>query len=151
MNAMKHLPILAILVCSPLLLAQGTVPITTVIDTLPDLEREKASLETILVTSAKLKGNALWAYLVQLRLPDDNFPKLMPKYIRAKSKKERLISEGKGVRDAEVFAASDEIKELQTKLDSAAVDLLNILRIKLDFASARLERAKEQRAKEQKL
>ncbi|MCF7674292.1 MAG: polysaccharide biosynthesis tyrosine autokinase [Akkermansiaceae bacterium] len=111
-------------------------------ETFTALETERMQLESMIKTLLKYDADQLMSYAAGLDLPDNVIRTLYPKYLETKTMFEGAKNQGLGANHPLMKSKTQELAAMRKQLDEGVVSLRDILKAKLELATARFERAK---------
>lgn len=110
--------------------------------TFTDLETERMQLESMIKTLLKYDSDQLMSYAAGLDLPDNVIRTLYPRYLETKTMYEGAKNQGLGANHPLMLSKTQELAAMRKQLDEGVVSLRDILKAKLELATARYDRAK---------
>lgn len=110
--------------------------------TFTDLETERMQLESMIKTLLKYDSDQLMSYAAGLDLPDNVIRTLYPRYLETKTMYEGAKNQGLGDNHPLMLSKTQELAAMRKQLDEGVVSLRDILKAKLELATARYDRAK---------
>lgn len=107
-------------------------------DAYSKIEQQKIELESQIKSLLKYNSDQLMVYASGLDLPENIVKTLYPQYLSAQNDLDAAKTQGLGDRHPTVLELSGRVANMKKQLDEGVVNLRDVLRARLDMATAQL-------------